>query len=80
MLDQLQQMFSYLELSEKNQYNTDNFCFSYKELDGVSPTNVMEQKDASEFLNFFLNKLQDNVKNTTRKYLVEDTFSFEMCK
>ena len=41
MLDQLQQMFSYLELSEKNQYNTATFCHSYKEIDG-SPTNVME--------------------------------------
>ena len=78
MLDQLQKMFSYLELSEKNTYLTDTFCFSYKESDGKG-TNVMEQKDASEFLGEFLDSLQTQTKSTTRKYLVDDTFNFETC-
>ena len=78
MLDQLQKMFSYLELSEKNTYLTDTFCFSYKELDGKG-TNVMEQKDANEFLGGFLDSLQTQTKNTTRKYLVDDTFNFQTC-
>ena len=36
LLDQIQQMVANLELSEKNMYNMDKFCFSYK--DPENPT------------------------------------------
>lgn len=36
---------AHLELSERQDYNPFEFCFAFKDLDGV-PTNTSEQKDA----------------------------------
>ena len=45
MLHQMQKVFAHLELSERQDYNPQEFCFAFKDLDGM-PTNLREQKDA----------------------------------
>jgi len=42
---QLQNMFANLELTERQDYNPDEFCFAWKDLDGM-PVNVSVQQDA----------------------------------
>ncbi len=39
------------------------FCYAFK--DQGKPTNIREQKDASEFLSIFLDRIQDQIKNTS---------------
>ena len=45
VLHQLQKLMAHLELSERSDYNPFEFCFAFKDLDGI-PTNISEQKDA----------------------------------
>lgn len=77
LLDQTQQMIAFMELSEKNVFNMDKFCFSYKDPENpTKQTNVAVQRDSHEFLNEFIGRLTDITYNTSRKYLVEDTFGY----
>ena len=45
MLKQLQKMFVYMELSDRNDFNPKEFVFSFKDIDGT-PTKIGEQKDS----------------------------------
>ena len=73
MFHQMQRLFAHLELSERYDYNPLGFCFSFKEFDGT-PTNTSEQKDAQEFLNVFFDRLEEALKPTPRKYLLQSIF------
>ena len=73
LLHQLQRMMAHLELSERQDYNPKGFCFSFKEFDGA-PTNTAEQKDAQEFLNVLFDRLDEALKPTPRKYLLQSIF------
>jgi ubiquitin carboxyl-terminal hydrolase 34 len=42
-------------------------------MDG-QPTNVGEQKDAQEFLNVLFDRLENALKPTSRKYLLQSIF------
>ena len=44
-----------------------------KEMDG-QPTNTIEQKDANEFLNVLFDRLENALKPTPRKYLIDSIF------
>ena len=57
-------LFGYLELSDRQDYNPADFCFSYKDYDG-QPINVRIQQDAQEFLNVFFDKLDNILANTS---------------
>ena len=54
----MQKLFANLELSERQFYDPTAFCFSFKEFDGT-PTQVMEQKDAQEFLNILFDRIEN---------------------
>jgi ubiquitin carboxyl-terminal hydrolase 34 len=54
---------SFLELSERQDYNPREFCFSFKDFDG-RPINTREQKDTQEFLNVVFDRLEFSMKNT----------------
>ena len=45
LLRQLQKMFGFLELSEKQAYDPLEFCFAFKDFEG-NPTNTALQQDA----------------------------------
>ena len=78
MFHQLQRMFSYLELSERVDYNPFGFTFSFKDFDGM-PTKLSEQKDAQEFLSFFLDRLENASKPSMYKYMTQNIYGGKNC-
>ena len=78
MFHQMQRLFTNLELSARMDYNPFGFCFAFKEFDG-SPTNTAEQKDAQEFLNLLFDRLENALKPTSRKYLLQGIFGGKQC-
>ena len=78
LLHQLQNMYTYLTFSEQMDYNPREFCFSYKDFDG-NPINVREQQDSQEFYNNFCDKIENCLRNSQYKYIVNDVFSGQSC-
>lgn len=74
MLHQLQRLMAHLELSERHDYQPLEFCFAFKDFDG-NPTNTAEQKDAQEFLNMAFDRIENGLRNTRMKYLLQSVFS-----
>lgn len=75
---QLQNMFANLELTEKQDYNPDELCYSFKDFEGQS-VNVSVQQDAQEFLNLFFDKIETSLKPTPFKRILEDVFGGKTC-
>lgn len=78
MLHQLQKLVCNLELSERQYFTPSEFCFAFKDLDG-NPTNTGEQKDAQEFLNLAFERIENLLKPTSRKYLLQSVFGGKTC-
>ena len=70
---QLQAMFANLQLTERQDYTHDEFCFSFKDFEGQA-VNVSIQQDSQEFLNIFFDKIETALKPTPFRYIVEDVF------
>jgi hypothetical protein len=49
------------------------FCLKYTNPFG-EPVNISEQMDANEFLNFFFDKVEEKLKPTPNKTLVQSCF------
>jgi ubiquitin C-terminal hydrolase len=77
-LHQVQRMFSYLELSDRMDYNPFGFCFSFKDWEG-NPTNTSLQQDAQEFLSRFLDVIENKIKPTPLKYVFQSIFGGKTC-
>ena len=77
-LNQLQIMYTYLTLSEKEDYNPKNFCKAFKDFDG-NPINIMVQQDSQEFFNNFFDKMENNLKQSKYKYIINDVFIGRTC-
>ena len=73
MLRQAQKLFGFLELSERQSADPTEFCFAFKDDEG-KPTNVTVQCDAQEFINFFFDRMENQLKPTSQKYLMQDIF------
>ena len=78
VLHQLQEMYTYLTFSEKMDYNPRSFCYSFKDFDG-NPINVGTQQDSQEFYNNFCDKIENSLKKTKFKYIVNDVFTGRTC-
>ncbi|CAD8116913.1 unnamed protein product [Paramecium sonneborni] len=78
VLHQLQQMFSYLELSDRIDYNPQEFCAAFKDYAG-EPVNIFIQQDAQEFLNMIFDKLENLLKNTIYKNILDGVFGGKTC-
>ena len=78
LLHQLQIMYTYLTFSEKMDYNPRNFCHSFKDFDG-KPINIASQQDSQEFYNNFCDKIENSLKKTKYKYIVNDVFTGRTC-
>ena len=78
MMHQFMKLMSFLELSERQDYNPREFCYSFKDFDG-RPINTREQKDTQEFLNVVFDRLEFSMKNTPQKYLLQNVFGGETC-
>jgi ubiquitin carboxyl-terminal hydrolase 34 len=73
VIHQLQRMFGFLELSERQAYHPAAFCYSFKDFSG-SPTNISIQQDAQEFLGVIFERLETALKDTDYKYLMQGVF------
>jgi len=73
VLHQLQQMFGFLELTDRMDYNPIEFCLSFKDYSG-QPVNVMIQQDTQEFLNNLFDKLETGLKDTPFKHITESVY------
>ena len=71
-------MYTYLTFSQKEDYNPKYFCYSYKDFDG-NPTNPMIQQDSQEFYNNFCDKIENCLKKTKYKYIINDAFTGRTC-
>lgn len=71
ILHQLQRIFAYLEMTSRADYVPTGFCLAYKPF-GES-VNVMMQQDVQEFVSMFFDQLQNKIKNTPFKKVL-DTF------
>jgi ubiquitin C-terminal hydrolase len=78
VLHQLQKMFTYLELTQRNEYNPIDFCHAFKDLDG-NPTNVSIQQDAQEFLGRLFDIVENTLKSTAHKYIFQSVFLGKTC-
>ena len=77
-LHQLQVMFGYLTLSEKQYYNPYNFCKSFKDSNGHS-INPRIQQDSQEFYNNFCEKIEEHLKKTQYKYIINEILTGKTC-
>ena len=78
VLHQMQKIFAFLELTERQDYNPSKFCYSFKDMDG-KPTNTSVQQDAQEFLNLAFDRLENLLKVTPEKYLLQSVFGGKTC-
>merc|ERR1712228_868797 len=74
LLFQLMRMFSFLSLSEKQAFDTINFCRSYKDETG-RPIDVRIQQDAQEFFTILADRIETELKDTKYRYLLQDVFT-----
>jgi ubiquitin carboxyl-terminal hydrolase 34 len=70
---QLQRMYTYLELTDREYYNPEQYCHSFKDYAG-KPVNTRIQKDAQEYLNQFFDKIENALKPTPFKNIVKDVY------
>ena len=73
VLHQLQKMFGFLELSDRQDYNPQEFCFAFKDHAG-QPVNVSVQQDTQEFLNMIFDKLEHGLKHTPFQHILESVY------
>ena len=78
VLYQFQKMVSHLELSNRSDYNPVEFCFSFKDMDGL-PTNTSVQHDTEEFFNIFVDRIENLLKPTPQKYAFSSIFGGKNC-
>ncbi|EAR94410.2 ubiquitin carboxy-terminal hydrolase (macronuclear) [Tetrahymena thermophila SB210] len=78
ILHQFQQMFSFLEMSDRVDYNPIEFCYSFKDYSG-EPVNTVIQQDAQEFLNMIFDKLENGLKKTPFKNILENVYGGKQC-
>lgn len=64
LLHQLLRMAGFLELSERQEYNPREFCFSYRDSAGQR-TNVRMQQDSQEFLGVVFSRLESMLAKTS---------------
>ena len=69
----MQEIFASLLLSDKKCVDPTKFCQAYKNFDG-QPIDVTEQMDASEFLSFLFDKIENTLKPSPWANAVERTF------
>ena len=78
LLHQLQKTYTYLTYSEKQAYNPKDFCASFKDFDGA-PINPMIQQDSQEFFNNLCDRIENSLKNTKYRYIIDNIFTGKTC-
>lgn len=78
ILHQLQELFAFLELSDRIDFNPQSFCFAFKDFQG-NPVNVCVQQDAQEFVNMIFDKLENALKGNPFQSILEDVYGGKSC-
>jgi len=78
ILHQMQKLFVFLELTDRQDYNPFEFCFSFKDYAG-QPVNVLMQQDAQEFINMIFDKLENSLRNTAFSQVLENVYGGKYC-
>ena len=73
MFLQWQTLFAGLLLSQKMYVNPKAYCHSFKDWEG-QPVNVFEQMDVEEYLNMFLDRLENAIKGTPQAKTIQYHF------
>lgn len=73
ILHQFQKIFAYLELTSRADYVPAGFCLAYKPF-GES-VNVMIQQDVQEFVSMFFDQLENKIKETPFKKVIDCFYS-----
>jgi len=68
----MQRMFAHLQESERRYYKPDTFALSVKDMG--EPTNLMIQKDASEFLTNLFQQMEETLSGTRHEKMVKNYF------
>ena len=72
MIYQTQRMYAYLQESEKQYYDPEGFCHTYKDPDDPSkPINPRVQQDASAYYGRLLHSIKDAVVNTKHENILD---------
>ena len=61
-------------MSDRHHYDSVEFCFAFKDMDG-QPTNTAIQQDTEEFFNIFMDRVEEQLKPTPQKYLLNTIFN-----
>ena len=77
LLYQLQNLFSGLKNSDKRHVNPKGVCKAFKDWEG-RPVNVKEQMDADEFINTFMDRIENQIKGQNTKDIVKQLFGGEL--
>ena len=67
-----------MELSPRTDYNPTELRFAFKDFEG-NPTNLGEQKEAQEFLNLAFDRLENLLRSTSMKYLLQLIIGEQTC-
>lgn len=78
VLHQMQKLFVFLELTDRQDFNPFEFCFSFKDYSGM-PVNVLVQADAQEFINMIFEKLENSLKATPFCQVLENVYGGKVC-
>ncbi len=78
VLHQIQKMFGHLELSDREYFDPENYCFSFKDWEN-KPVNVSIQQDAQEYLNMMFDKMEQALKITPFKNILKSIYGGKTC-
>ena len=69
LTSQIQNIFAYLQESQKVAFAPERFCESYKDLEG-NKINIHAQQDVDEFFNILCQRLESQLKGTPNEKLL----------
>jgi len=78
LLSELWNMFSWLDLSNRQAYDPYGFCKAYRH--NNEPVDVLVQMDASEFFTSLCEQIEEALKDTPQKGLLGDVFGGKVCE
>ncbi len=73
MLNQLQNIFTFLQESDLRSYDPSNFCYAYKQ-PGGRPMELRVQMDVDEFFNIFTDKLEKQLQFDSHSNIIQYLF------
>lgn len=77
LLYQLQNLYSALKNSDKQHVNARGICKSFKDWEG-RPVNVMEQMDADEFINTFMDRIETQIRGGFGEEVIKEIFTGQL--